>query len=282
MVAAGVLAAACGEDARAPLTPGTSLDASVGDTRPTVDAAPNGDAHRIIDAGFMDARVATGPDAQPAADAEPADSGPLATPIAPVVFIHGVGGSASEFDVMIDRLVDAGWPRDHLFAIQFANARWGCNMDNAVTIQTEVARILNQTGQSRIDLVAHSMGTLSSRWFVKFLGGTDLVDTYVTIGGMHHGLRTSCLSPLNVCVWREICERNEMVMMLNADPATPGDLHWVSIYSTADDRVPNWSSELDGAEMIIFDNIPHAGADGLLENEDVQAEVERVLQYPPW
>ncbi len=275
-----VVAAACAEDP-APLPP-TPIDAAVvadASTPPEDASAPDAtplldaSAPPPVDAGFVDAGHL---------DAATADVGSSTITHSPVVFIHGVNGSATEYDVMMQRLVDDGWPRDRLHALQFDDPRWGCNMDNAETIEMEVQRILQESGAARIDLVAHSMGTLSSRWFVKFLGGEQVVDTYVTIGGMHHGLRTSCLSPLRVCVWREICTRNEMVTMLDAAPATPGDLHWVSIYSTADDRVPNWSSELDGAENIVFDDIPHAGADGLLENPDVIEEVERVLQYPAW
>ena len=200
----------------------------------------------------------------------------------PVLFVHGVNGSSLEFDLMRQRLVDDGWPATQLYAFDFEDPAWGCNIDNANAIAMEVMRILAETGAQRIDLVAHSMGTLSSRYFIKNLGGDQLVNTYVTLGGLHHGNRLACLNPLDVCVWQELCPNNPFLMQLNADPATPGDLAWVSIYSTDDGVVPTDASMLDGAENIEVTGVPHAGAGGLTEDEGVYAEVMRVLLYPPW
>lgn len=214
-------------------------------------------------------------------DAGGRDGGTVDAPD-PVLFIHGINGSSAEFDVMRARLAQDGWPADRLFAIDFEDPQWGCNVDNAATIATEVTRILAVTGAPRIDLVAHSMGTLSSRHFVKFLGGLAHVNTYVTLGGLHHGNRLACLSPLDVCVWKELCPSQEFLSALNEDPATPGDLAWVSIYSTDDGTVPTSSSELDGAENIEVSGVVHAGPGGLTEDEGVYQHVKRVIAYPAW
>jgi triacylglycerol lipase len=226
----------------------------------------------LVDVGVIDAGVI---------DAGTPDSGaPLVRD--PVLFIHGIDGSSAEFDVMRGRFEADGWAAEQLFAIDFEDPKWGCNIDNADAIATEVMRIQSVTGAARIDLVAHSMGTLSSRHFVKQLGGMDLVNTYVTLGGLHHGNRLSCLNPLDVCVWQELCPRNPFLMSLNADPATPGNLAWVSIYSTDDETVPVTSSHLDGAENIEVSGVPHAGPGGLTEDEAVYLQVRRVLEYPAW
>ncbi len=202
----------------------------------------------------------------------------------PVVFVHGINGGAAEFDIMKGRLVAAGWAPDELVAFQADDPSWGCNVDNAEAIAALVDDVLASSCAARVDLVAHSMGTLSSRHFLKFLGGTERVNTYVTLGGMHHGIASACLAPdfLGVCVWQEICETGAFVTDLNAEPATPGALHWVSIYGTADAIVPNSSSILDGAENISIDGAEHVGPNGLLEREDAFAEVERVLEYGCW
>jgi hypothetical protein len=140
------------------------------------------------------------------------------------------------------------------------------------------------TCQPRVDIVAHSMGSLSSRYYIKNLGGQERVNTYVTLGGMHHGLFTPCLAPdfLDVCVWQELCQWGAFIQQLNADPATPGELHWVSIYGTADETVPNESSHLEGAENISIEGAEHFGENGLEQREDVYAEVRRVLEYDCW
>jgi triacylglycerol lipase len=210
---------------------------------------------------------------------DPQDPGHL-----PVIFVHGIDGSAADWDTVRARLVQDGWPEDLLFAQTFEDPSWGCNLDNAQTIAGWVDAVLAQTGADRVDLVAHSMGTLSSRYFVKNLGGTELVNTYATLGGMHHGLQSSCSPdfPFKPCVWDEICTTGELVTQLNEEPATPGELHWVSIYGTADTTVPNWSSELDGAELVAIPGVEHAGPQGLQEDEATYAELARVLSYPRW
>jgi triacylglycerol lipase len=181
---------------------------------------------------------------------------------------------------MIDRLVADGWPRERLFPIQFPDPRWGCNIDNAEIIRMTVDDVLQTTGASKIDLVAHSMGTLSSRYYLKNLGGTDHVRTYVTLGGLHHGNTSACLNPLPVCVWQELCPTKPFLEDLNADPAAPGDLHWVSICSTTDDTATIETCHFDPAENIEVTGVDHAGANGLLEHLMVYPHVTRVLEYP--
>ncbi|MBW1873148.1 MAG: hypothetical protein JRJ19_13850 [Deltaproteobacteria bacterium] len=202
--------------------------------------------------------------------------------IRPVILIHGVNGSAANFDTMVQRLINDGWPEEHIYAYTFEDPSWGCNVDNAATIAEWVQDILTASGQPRVDMVAHSMGTLSSRYYIKNLGGTEFVNVYVTIGGMNHGLTSPCWSPIKPCIWEELCSSGEFIAQLNADPATPGELYWVSIYSTTDSTVAPESAQLEGAENIEFEGIDHDGENGLLEVEEVYLEVRRVLRYPNW
>lgn len=206
--------------------------------------------------------------------------GQPAEPPAAVLFVHGINGSSAEFATMMNRLVQDGWPRSRLRAIDFPDPRWGCNIDNAAIVQSEVDMLLLTTGASRVDLVAHSMGAMSTRYFIKNLGGTQKVSTYVTLGGMHHGQRSACLNPLPVCVWQEICPTHAYLTQLNDVPATPGPVHWVSIYSLTDGTLDPSTSHLDGAENIEVTGVDHAGANGLTESLLVYPEVKRVLEYP--
>ncbi|MBI2377750.1 MAG: hypothetical protein HYV07_27355 [Deltaproteobacteria bacterium] len=208
-----------------------------------------------------------------------ADSGAAFAP-RPVVFVHGINGSTADFTTMISRLEASGWPSGYLRTVPIEDPSWGCNVDNAATIRATVAELRVETGAALVDVVAHSMGALSSRHYVKFLGGVDEVNTYVSLGGLHHGNRAACLNPLPVCVWQELCPTHPFIQALDADPATPGDLYWVSIFSRDDGTVPVEVSRLDGAENIEVTGVPHAGTGGLLEDGGVYTEVLRVLSYP--
>jgi triacylglycerol lipase len=184
---------------------------------------------------------------------------------------------------MIERLIDDGWPPEYLVGFNAMDPAAGCNIDNAAAIAALVDSVLLSTGQSRVDIVAHSMGTLSSRYYIKNLGGQEVVNTYVTLGGMHHGLGSPCLSPEGMqCTWDELCGDRAYLTQLNEPPATPGQLYWVSIYGTEDATVPNDSSHLEGAENISLPGVAHSGTSGLEQHPDAYAEILRVLQYPCW
>jgi triacylglycerol lipase len=200
----------------------------------------------------------------------------------PVLLVHGINGSAADYDVMVGRLIEAGWDPASLHAYTFDDPSWGCNVDNAASVNAWVDTILAETDAPRVNLVAHSMGVLSTRYYLKHLGGTDEVNTYLTLGGMHHGLDSSCSPdfPFKPCIWDEICSTGEYVADLNAAPATPGPVQWISIYGTGDTTVPNASSQLVGAEWIEIPEVEHSGATGLTEDAATFVEIERVLRYP--
>lgn len=267
---------ACGE-AQGP----SALDGGVG-----ADAAA--DLGVGVDLGLPSPDAGEHPDAMSldavTLDAEPVDLG-VPDPDAgierePVIFVHGIGGSSAEFEVLKARLVADGWSPDRLYALDYPSPRWGCNVDNAEFLRQRVEEILAATGARRVDLVAHSMGTLSSRYFLERLGGLAQVSTYVTLGGLHHGNRSACLNPLPVCVWQELCPTNPYLTDLNMEPIDLGPVHWVSICSRSDDTADLETCRFDPAENIEVDGVDHAGANGLLEHVIVYPHLLRVLDYP--
>ncbi len=207
---------------------------------------------------------------------------PACAEVRPIVFVHGINGRADEWDPVVARLEADGWPPELLFRFEAEDPSWTCNVDNAEAIGELIEEIRGDTCHPQVDLVAHSMGGVSSRYFMKNLGGDAVVSTFVTLGTMHHGLGSPCLAPefLGVCVWQELCESGEFMRQLNEAPAVTQGAWWVSIYGTADPTVPNESSHLQGAENISLEGVEHVGPDGMFEREEVYAEVLRVLRYP--
>lgn len=288
---ASILLAACGASGAGGGTNG-SRDGSAGVERDggsrgidaiPLDAEPVDLGSPAADAGPSAADSGASGDAgePPTGDAGASlDVGTEAGGPQPVVFVHGINGSSAEFEVMKGRLVADGWPVDQLYAIDFPDPSWGCNVDNAEVIRATIAAVRAETGAAKVDLVAHSMGTISSKQYMKHLGGAAEVSTFVTLGGLHHGNRLACLNPLPVCVWQELCPSNELLTELNADPAAPGPARWVSICSRSDETADLETCHFEPAENVEVDGVDHAGANGLLEHPDVYPELRRVLEYP--
>jgi triacylglycerol lipase len=95
------------------------------------------------------------------------------------------------------------------------------------------------------------MGGLSSRWFVKFLRRTVVVEHYVSLGTPHYGLSEACLAPL--AYGGQMCPGSAFLRRLDAGDDTPGTTRYTSIASYDDRVVPVASSRLDGGACLIRD-----------------------------
>jgi pimeloyl-ACP methyl ester carboxylesterase len=60
-------------------------------------------------------------------------------------------------------------------------------VEHAQRIARAVDRLLAETGARQIDLVAHSMGGLAGRYYLRRLGGAAKVRRFITIATPHHG-----------------------------------------------------------------------------------------------
>ncbi|GAB2451526.1 hypothetical protein GCM10027262_75890 [Nocardia tengchongensis] len=103
--------------------------------------------------------------------------------------------------------------------------------DSAQAVADKVADIRQRTGARRVDLVGHSMGGLAQRDYVKFLGGSDSVGTYLDYGTPEQGddLSTVCSAVSPGC--RDMVPGSEFLTRLNADPAVPPGLTAYHLFS---------------------------------------------------
>ncbi len=86
---------------------------------------------------------------------------------------------------MVQRLHDAGYPADRVEAISYD--RSVSNVDIAQQIHHAVDDLRVRTGARRVDIVSHSMGAISSRYYLERLGGTSAVDAWVSLAGVNEG-----------------------------------------------------------------------------------------------
>jgi triacylglycerol esterase/lipase EstA (alpha/beta hydrolase family) len=68
--------------------------------------------------------------------------------------------------------------------------------DSAVQLKAFVAKVLDATGASKVDIVGHSEGTVMPDYYAKFLGGARYIDKYISLAPLWHGTTMGGLSKL--------------------------------------------------------------------------------------
>jgi triacylglycerol esterase/lipase EstA (alpha/beta hydrolase family) len=103
-----------------------------------------------------------------------------AVTVDPVIFVHGYTGSASSFNTMKQWLISEGWEESQLFAIQYSNTT-GSSVQNANELSNFVNQVLKKTKAKKVDIIAHSMGGLSTLYYIKNLDGASKVNDVITL-----------------------------------------------------------------------------------------------------
>lgn len=188
-------------------------------------------------------------------------TGPLPTPDYskdPVVFVHGFSGGGWNFDILKEYLKADGWPQEYLLAISYSD-NLGCNEKNAEELKAFIDNVLSQTGKSKVDIVAHSMGGISTRYYIKNLGGAEKVNDVVTLGTPNHG--TLCAGvAIITCGAQQMIPNSDFLKELNSGDETPGaNVKWTQIWSNTDEcNCPPTNSILDGAWNVMVTAVGHA------------------------
>ncbi|MGW7047852.1 esterase/lipase family protein [Streptomyces avermitilis] len=174
----------------------------------------------------------------------------------PVVFVHGISSSASSWDDWIADFEADGYTASELDAWSYDWSQ--SNVTTAQQLATEVRSVLARTGASKVDLVVHSMGALSARYYLKNLGGTSYVDDFVSTAGVNHGTTVA-----SWCKWlytscSEMYTGSSFLTALNSGDETPGSVAYASYWSNCDDLLtPDTSAILSGATNVEVGCISH-------------------------
>ena len=162
----------------------------------------------------------------------------------PILFVHGYGGAADNFCTMIGRFRADGWSDNELYAYDYSFITSFAT--DAEDIRDQVNRILARTGATKVDIIAHSAGAVSSRYYIKNLGGDSKVDAWVSLGGPNHGTDTADNCSFAPCV--EIRLGSPFLATLNSGDETPGVIRYATWWSSCDETInPDSSVPLAGA-----------------------------------
>lgn len=123
--------------------------------------------------------------------------------LTPLLFVHGHGMSAGSWDKTISFLIKSGYPATFVKAIALT-PNTGANVPAAEKqIAPAIEDFLQRVNElirkekpseplkAKVDLISHSMGALSARWYAAKVR-PDRVNKWISLGGTHHGSNVLC------------------------------------------------------------------------------------------
>jgi triacylglycerol lipase len=192
----------------------------------------------------------------------------------PILFVHGWSESASLRNTMISRFEKDGYAKSALMAYSYNTAT-----SNKTLAETEVKShvetlLKNNPGATKVDIISHSMGSLNTRWYIKFDGGESKVDDWVSLGGPNHGTETANTCSQTSCI--EMRVGSTFLSELNAGDETPGVVSYGTWWSPCDEIInPDESVILSGATNTKTACLTHAA---LTTDETVYKQVREFVK----
>ena len=169
-----------------------------------------------------------------------------ADPSTPVIFVHGFVENSTMWDTAKQSFQASGYPASMLFAWNYDTVLTP-NETTAQNFGAYLDSVLQQTGASQVDIVSHSMGSLSTRSCIKFGSCAGKVKNWVSLAGANRGTDIA-----NLCFFLPPCQDmipgSAFLQRLNAAPALPAGVQWSTFWTSNDGIiVPATNTVLDGA-----------------------------------
>lgn len=211
--------------------------------------------------GSLAAAVAleTAPASSPSGDT----TGPGPGLDVPVVLVPGWFDTGRDLAALRIRLLGAGLAETYVRTLTFAEPT-GSNRDHAEELDSVVVELLAGTGAEKVDIVAHSMGGLATRWYLNTRSHAP-VRRVAFLGTPHRGTLSAHLA------WGdgrdEMLPDSPFLEALNARPPLPDGVEAITVRTPIDTHVlPGESATLPGVPDHVVCCPTHPG---LLEDEEV-------------
>jgi len=114
----------------------------------------------------------------------------------PFVLVHGWNGSNSQWDTIVDRFVEDGYPRCAFYRFAWSTL-FDDNASAAQSLADFVSDVRADHNNQQVTILAHSNGGLITRHFRVFENGGAANDRFITLGAPHNGTNTAyaCFNP---------------------------------------------------------------------------------------
>jgi hypothetical protein len=102
----------------------------------------------------------------------------------PIVFVHGMAGSADQFELQAMRFASNGYPASYISGFEYDTTMMSIEAWFYVNnLNEHINDVLKETGADQVDLLGHSMGTMVSQDYLSFENYAAKVAHYVNIDG---------------------------------------------------------------------------------------------------
>ncbi len=174
----------------------------------------------------------------------------------PILFVHGFAGNGGNWQDVKARFTADGWQDFELYSYNYSFT--ASNATTAAEIRDQVNDIKQKTGATKVDIIAFSMGSVSSRYYLKNLNGALSVDAWVSLAGPNHGTDAADNQNCQFTPCREIVSGSAFLAALNAGDETPGLVRYGTWRSPCDATInPDESVILAGATNTLVSCIAH-------------------------
>ncbi|MEU5398805.1 alpha/beta fold hydrolase [Streptomyces sp. NPDC005963] len=193
----------------------------------------------------------------------------------PVVMLHGFADNRSVFVLLRRSLARHGW--HHLECLNYSLLT--CDIRAAADLLgRHIEEICERTGQSRVDIVGHSLGGLIARYYTQCLGGDLRVRTLVTLGTPHSGTTVIPLASAHPIV-RQMRPGSSVIEELGR-PAPGCRTRFISFWSDLDQLMaPVETARLDHPDLSATNvQISGVGHLALPVHPAVAAGIRRALE----
>lgn len=196
----------------------------------------------------------------------------------PILLVHGMAHNHSAFISLRKRMASSLW--HNVFTINYAT-RHGSLTGMVDELALRVEEILVKTESRQLDIVAHSLGGIVSRYYMCLGEGRGRVRNLVTLGSPHQGTSASrLLTGLPFGALKSDLRNGSYLMKLLNQTGLPRGSTITSIYSEYDWTVwPQANCEVEGIPSNSFKNVKvsDCGHIGLLYSPRVADIVMRTL-----
>lgn len=170
----------------------------------------------------------------------------------PILLVHGYADTCDTawWDVLKTHLMDAGYAEDSIYTLSLGPlplTTVGSPERYANEVYDKVVEIYQSEG-SEVDIIAHSMGGLDSRWAIEKLGAAKYVDDLITLGTPHQGTYAAYLG-LITPGGRDMVPGSDFLQELNDGQLAEG-VEYTAVWSSLDEaNIPHSNAKIPDEEL---------------------------------